>query len=80
MNSELKKGIATESEHSDTIEQIIEDVKAGKVRALKEYFQMIAQDHLEEMSDYYTQLAKMEKQKQPPKAIALIAIAKKPKE
>lgn len=61
MNSELKQGIKSESEHSATIEKIIADVKAGKVRALKEYFKLIAEDHLKEIPDYYSRLVKMEK-------------------
>ena len=73
MNSELKKGIKSESEHAATIKQIIDDVKAGKVRALKEYFKLIAQDHLEEISDYYSRLAKMEKSGSKIKALKNIA-------
>jgi hypothetical protein len=79
--SEIAKGIKAEREHKSTIESLIADIQSGKVRKLSEYFKMIAEDHLKEMPDYYSRLAKMEQSaKKEPKAIALITIAKKPKE
>ena len=59
--SELEMGIAVEKEHAGTIKKLLE--KAG-LKAddaiLQEAFKMIAEDHLREMSDYYTRLKKME--------------------
>lgn len=58
--SELEIGTKIEAEHKDTIKQIIEDVKAGKVKSFKEYFKDIAEDHIAELKDYYTRLTRME--------------------
>ena len=60
MTSQVKMGIKVESEHKDTIKQIIDDVKADKVKSFKEYFKNIAEDHIDELKDYYTRLIAME--------------------
>jgi hypothetical protein len=55
LGGELGKGIEVEKEHTDTIQKIY-DHKIKPEDAPKE----IAKDHLEEMDNYYTELAKME--------------------
>jgi len=59
---ELKIGTKIEDEHAQTIKNIVKDVKAGKVKPFKEYFQDIAEDHLKELKDYYTRLVAMEEE------------------
>lgn len=56
---ELEMGIRVEEEHKDTIKQIIEDTKSGKIKPLEEYYKMIAIDHFKEEDanpNYYTDL------------------------
>lgn len=55
LGGELEKGIEVEKEHTDTIQKIY-DHKIKPEDAPKQ----IAKDHLEEMDNYYTELAKME--------------------
>jgi len=59
---QLKMGVKVEAEHQDTINRIITDTKAGKLKPLEYYQKMVAEDHLDEIKDYYTRLAKMEKE------------------
>jgi len=59
-SKELKLGIKIEAEHSDTLKKLIKDVKVGKVKPFKYYFKDIAEDHLDELKDYYTRLTAME--------------------
>lgn len=55
-------GLKVEKEHSATIKAIIADCKAGKLKPLEYYIGMFADDHTEEIEDYYTRLIKMEKE------------------
>ena len=59
---EKEKGTETEHEHDGTIKKIASDAKAGKLKPLSFYTKMISEDHLSEISDYYTRLTKMEKE------------------
>jgi hypothetical protein len=45
---ELEMGIKVEEEHKDTINQIIADTKAGKIKPIEDYYKMIAMDHFKE--------------------------------
>jgi len=54
--SELAKGITVEAEHKATIDYI----KANPNITDEEAFKKIAEDHIAELPDYYTRLAKME--------------------
>jgi hypothetical protein len=60
-NKELEMGKKVEREHADTIKWLAEQL-GGKVSdaLMQEAVTRIAQDHLKELSDYYTKLAKME--------------------
>lgn len=60
--NEKEKGTEIEHEHDETIKKIAADAKAGKLKALSFYTKLISEDHLEEISDYYTRLTKMEKE------------------
>ena len=64
MTKQLKKGIKIEKEeHSDTFKWLKEYVeKHKKFPSEEEYAKRIALDHLKEFKDYYTHLAKMEKE------------------
>lgn len=59
---ELKIGEHVEQEHNKTIKRIAEDAKNKQLKPLSEYTKMIAKDHLQEISDYYTRLTAMEKE------------------
>lgn len=59
--TERTLGLKVEREHSKTIKAIIADAKAGKLKSLEFYIGMFADDHLDEIKDYYTRLMKMEK-------------------
>ena len=61
VKSELSKGIDIEKEHGDTI-KFIKDYykKNGKFPPDEEVFKNIAQDHLDEFKNYYSELQKME--------------------
>lgn len=54
-DEQLKEGIKVEEEHKETINQVINDTKSGKVKPLKEYFKSVAKDHIikEKMPNYY---------------------------
>jgi len=60
---QFKIGTEIEEEHERTVKQIIDDVKNGKIKPLREYYRMIAEDHLvgERHPKYYTFLVGMEK-------------------
>lgn len=59
--SQLEMGQKVEMEHSQTIKDLIRDIKAGKKIDVKEVAKTIAKDHLKELKNYYTLLTKMEK-------------------
>jgi len=61
-DDQLRLGEEVEKEHSETIKQIISDVRAGVRKPIREYFKDIAEDHLKEISDYYNRLCEMEEQ------------------
>lgn len=61
--SQIKIGIKVEEEHKDVYELFKKEFeKIGKTIPLTEteLYQMIAEAHLREISDYYTRLKKME--------------------
>lgn len=61
-NKELQMGIEIEKEHLGTINWIIKELGGEpKEDLLNEAAKRIAQDHLNEMPDYYTRLKEMEK-------------------
>ena len=55
LGGELKKGIKAEQEHNETYKKIY-----NHEIPLKDAPRLVAEDHLKEMNDYYTRLAKME--------------------
>ena len=58
---QLKMGREVEKEHAPTVSKIIASVKDGAVgMSTEEIYESIAQDHLNEIPDYYTRLKKME--------------------
>lgn len=62
-NAELQKGISIEKEHLGTIQWLIETLGGDPkdVKLQEEVARRIAQDHLDELPDYYSRLEKMEK-------------------
>ena len=60
--SQIRMGIEVESEHTETMKKIIKDAKNGHLKSLKYYQKMVAEDHIDEIRDYYTRLKKMEKE------------------
>lgn len=68
INSELEMGIKIESEHLDVYEELEQWLKStfkdySKMPwTKKEFYTKIAKAHLKELPDYYTRLAKMEKE------------------
>jgi hypothetical protein len=67
-SSELEMGIKIESEHLDVYEDLenwlkntFKDYKSMPW-SKKEFYEKIAKAHLKELPDYYTRLAKMEKE------------------
>ena len=56
---ELKAGIKIESEHKD-IYMMIKDKYPDFNMSEEDFYSMIAQSHLKEISDYYTRLKEME--------------------
>lgn len=58
--AQIKVGTKIESEHNKTIKRIIKDAKANKLKSLKYYQKGIAEEHVEEIKDYYTRLINME--------------------
>jgi len=62
MTSQLKMGIAVEHEHKSTVEYIQKYLnKHGHMPNKTDIYKHIAQNHLNEKKNYYTDLAKMEK-------------------
>jgi len=66
-NKELSMGHEVEKEHTETIKWLIQKLSPGpgltdaiSKQLLDEAIDRIAQDHLKELSDYYTRLHKME--------------------
>lgn len=57
---QVEMGVEVESEHVNTFIQIIEDARAGKLKPLEFYQKMVAEEHIEEVKDYYTRLEQME--------------------
>ena len=57
-NAELDKGIEVEKEHEKTIRQIETDAEKDELKTLEEYLKMVAQDHIQEVSNYYSLLEK----------------------
>jgi hypothetical protein len=58
---ELAMGVKVEAEHAPTVAKIQGSIKDGKITMSDEdIYKSIAEDHLNEFSDYYTKLAKME--------------------
>ena len=60
---ELKKGMISEREHTETIAKLIHKLAPGldssTVKSLvKDTIKNIAEDHLKDISDYYTKLQK----------------------
>ena len=60
LKRQLKLGRNIEREHDDTVEKIA-GKKLNKKKKVK-YAEMIAKDHIAELSDYYDRLVKMEKE------------------
>jgi hypothetical protein len=62
---ELKKGISVEKEHLGTIKWLLKHLEHGEATEfadlMDEVAKRIAQDHLNELPDYYSRLEKMEK-------------------
>lgn len=62
---QLQQGIEVEKEHLGSIKWLIEQLESGEPREIQslidEAVKKIAQDHLNELPDYYTRLEKMEK-------------------
>lgn len=56
-----EKGLQHEMEHKATVEAIIADAEAGKLKSVEEYVQMFADDHVAKIPDYYDRLEEMEK-------------------
>lgn len=52
--TQIEMGIKVEGEHKDTIIQIINDARAGNLQPIEYYQKMVADDHIEEVRDYYT--------------------------
>ena len=59
-NKELEMGIEEEKEHTDVLNQIIEDTKAGQLKPIEEYLAGIAEEHIQKIKDYYTRVKAME--------------------
>lgn len=57
---QVEMGTEVESEHINTFIQIIEDVRSGTLKPLEFYQKMVAEEHIEEVKDYYTRLEQME--------------------
>lgn len=57
---QLQKGIEAEMEHEETIRKIIELAKNPSEEIIRQISEMIAKDHLDEMSDYYDKLETIE--------------------
>lgn len=51
---QIEMGIEVEGEHKDTINQIINDTRVGKLQPIEYYQKMVADDHIEEVTNYYT--------------------------
>jgi len=49
----LDIGLDIEKEHAETIKELIEDVKNGKIKPFSYYFKNIAKDHIDEYKKYY---------------------------
>ena len=62
MNKQLDIGIKVESEHEETYNKLFLMASNGKFPTKKQFFKMIALDHLKENPKYYTYLKKMEKE------------------
>jgi hypothetical protein len=62
--SQLEKGIKVEQEHKSTYNKIKDYYEKNKsFPDEKDVYKWIAEDHIKEISDYYTRLEKMEKGK-----------------
>jgi hypothetical protein len=64
LKSELKKGIKVEEEHKDLYDLFVKEFKklgSDMPLSKEDFYKKIAQAHLAERPDYYTELAKMEK-------------------
>lgn len=60
-SSELDMGIAIEMEHLGTVKKIKDSIIDGKITMTdEEICRSIAEEHLEELPDYYTRLKRME--------------------
>jgi hypothetical protein len=71
-DEQLKMGEAVEKEHKPTVDKIKSSCKDGKITMSDEdIFSSIAQDHIKEIPDYYTRLAKMEKEGRRIKSVTL---------
>jgi len=56
-DKELEAGVKVEKEHADTLKKVINDAAESKEKAknsLEKYEEMIAKDHIDEFSNYYT--------------------------
>jgi len=61
--TELEMGVEVQSEHEDIYNEIKGLLNKSNIKipwTREEFFKRIAKDHLEEISDYYTRLKKME--------------------
>lgn len=56
LTKQLIKGINIESEHSGTYDKIKKYVKQGKFPLKKEFYKMIAEEHINEDKHYYDKL------------------------
>jgi transketolase len=64
LKSELKKGIKVEEEHENLYEYFEKEFKKldkDMPISKEDFYKMIAQTHIAEISNYYTKLAEMEK-------------------
>ena len=59
-SEELALGIEIEREHLGTIRKIEKAIESGSPLSDDEICELIAKDHIAELSDYYSRLKKME--------------------
>jgi hypothetical protein len=57
---QLEMGRVVEKEHTATLEELISDAENGQLKPLEYYIEGIAEDHIEEIGNYYTLLKEME--------------------
>ena len=63
--SQIEQGVEVEKEHSAIYDELCAILGDKMPWTLEEFVKKIAEDHLEEFSDYYTRLKEMEKEAEP---------------